>query len=176
MEIQNTTSEKLWTKYFTLTFVYSLFTSISSNMLMTAIPLYAIHLGGNNSISGVLFGLFMLVAILFRPLFGLLIDDKSRRMVLIIGGVISALISLSYVVAFSIGILLFLRSLHGIGFSATTNASGTIISDIVPKSRLAEGVGFFGLSNTLATAVGPAFSLFIINQFSYHALFLVSSV
>ena len=36
-----------------------------------------------------------------------------------------------------------MRSLHGIGFSATTNASGTIISDIVPKSRLAEGVGYF---------------------------------
>ena len=175
MQTQTNHSDKLWTKYFTLTFIYALFTSISSNMLMTAIPLYALHLGGDNSISGLLFGLFMLVAILFRPLFAALIDDKSRRMVLIIGGVISFFISLSYVLAFSVGLLLVLRSLHGIGFSATTNASGTIVSDIVPKSRLAEGVGFFGLSNTLATAVGPALTLYIIQYFSYNVLFLVSS-
>ena len=175
MQTQTNHSDKLWTKYFTLTFIYALFTSISSNMLMTAIPLYALHLGGDNSISGLLFGLFMLVAILFRPLFAALIDDKSRRMVLIIGGVISFFISLSYVMAFSVGLLLVLRSLHGIGFSATTNASGTIVSDIVPKSRLAEGVGFFGLSNTLATAVGPALTLYIIQYFSYNVLFLVSS-
>ena len=163
-------------KYFTLTFIYSLFTAISNNMLMTGIPLYAIHLGGNNSISGLLFGLFMAAAILFRPLFGTLIDDKSRRMVLIIGCIISTVISLSYVLAFSIGILLLVRSLHGIGFSATTNASGTIVSDIVPRSRLAEGVGYFGLSNTLATAIGPALSLLLIQHFNFNALFLVASI
>ena len=115
-------------------------------------------------------------AILFRPLFGTLIDDKSRRMVLIIGCIISTVISLSYVLAFSIGILLLVRSLHGIGFSATTNASGTIVSDIVPRSRLAEGVGYFGLSNTLATAVGPALSLLLIQHFNFNVLFLVASI
>ena len=166
------TREKLWTKYFTLTFIYALFTAISNNMLMTGIPLYAIHLGGNNSISGLLFGLFMGAAILFRPLFGTLIDDKSRRLVLIIGCMISTVISLSYVLAFSIGILLFVRSLHGVGFSATTNASGTIVSDIVPRSRLAEGVGYFGLSNTLATAIGPALSLLLIQHYHFNVLFL----
>ena len=170
------TREKLWTKYFTLTFIYSLFTAISNNMLMTGIPLYAIHLGGNNSISGLLFGLFMAAAILFRPLFGTLIDDKSRRMVLIVGCIISTVISLSYVFAFSIGILLLVRSLHGIGFSATTNASGTIVSDIVPRNRLAEGVGYFGLSITLATAVGPSLSLLLIQHFNYNALFLGASL
>ena len=77
---------------------------------------------------------------------------------------------------FSVGLLLVLRSLHGIGFSATTNAPGTIVSDIVPKSRLAEGVGYYVLSNTLATAVGPALTLFIIQYFSYNVLFLVSSL
>lgn len=167
--------EKLWTKYFILTFICSLFTGIANNMFMTALPLYAIHLGGDNSISGLLFGLFMFTAILFRPLFGTLSDDKSRKIVLIIGLIIGVLISVSYLAAISIGLLLFLRSLHGIGFSATTNASGTIISDILPGSRLAEGVGYFGLSITLATAVGPALSIFIISAFNYDVLFLVAS-
>jgi MFS family permease len=145
-------------------------------MLLTGLPLYAIHLGGDNSISGLLFGLFMLFAIFSRPLFGKLIDEKSRRMVLITGGVISAILSLSYVFALSIGLLLLLRAFHGFGFGATTNSSGTVVSDIVPKSRLAEGIGYFGLANTLATAVGPALSLFIIMNYNYNLLFIVSSI
>ena len=151
-------------------------TAISSNMLTTGLPLYAIHLGGDNSISGMLFGFFMFVAILFRPYFGKVSDEKNRRIVLIIGAVITAFISLSYLFAFSISLLLIMRSLHGIGFSATTNASGTIISDIVPKSRLAEGVGYFGLSNTIATAIGPALSIYLIQQFNYQILFTVAGL
>ncbi|MDR4886785.1 MFS transporter [Fredinandcohnia sp. QZ13] len=172
----NKNTEKLWTKYYFLTFVYAMSTQIANNMLMTGLPLYAIHLGGDNSISGMLFGFFMFVAIIFRPLFGKIIDEKSRRMVLIIGAVVTAFITLSYVVAFSISLLLVMRSLHGIGFSATTNASGTVISDIVPKRRLAEGVGYFGLSNTLATAVGPALTIYLIQQFNYQVLFIVAGL
>ncbi|MEH7235020.1 MFS transporter [Bacillus sp. JJ1562] len=175
-ETKNNNSEKLWTKSYFLTFFYAMSTQISNNMLMTGLPLYAIHLGGDNSISGMLFGFFMFVAILFRPYFGKLIDEKSRRIVLIIGAVVTAFITLSYVVAFSISLLLVMRSLHGIGFSATTNASGSVISDIVPKSRLAEGVGYFGLSNTLATAIGPALSIYLIQQFNYQTLFIVAGL
>ncbi|MEH7177855.1 MFS transporter [Neobacillus vireti] len=176
MQVNRNNSEKLWTKDYWLTFIYAMSTSIASNMLMTGLPLYAIHLGGDSSISGMLFGFFMFVAILFRPYFGKLSDEKSRRIVLIIGAVTTAFITLSYLVAFSISLLLILRSLHGIGFSATTNASGTIISDIVPKSRLAEGVGYFGLSSTIATAVGPALSIYLIQQFNYQILFIVAGL
>jgi len=149
-------------------------TQIANNMLMTGLPLYAIYLGGDNSISGMLFGFFMFVAILFRPYFGRLSDEKSRRIVLIIGAMVTAFITLSYVVAFSISLLLIMRSLHGIGFSATTNAAGTVISDIVPKKRLGEGIGYYGLSNTLATAIGPALTIYLIQQFNYQVLFIVS--
>jgi MFS family permease len=176
LQQQQNTSDKLWTKNYFLAFIYAMSTQISNNMLMTGLPLYAIYLGGDNSISGMLFGFFMFVAILFRPFFGKLIDEKSRRIVLIIGAVIAAFITLSYVVAFSISLLLVMRSLHGIGFSATTNASGTVVSDIVPKRRLAEGIGYFGLANTLSTAIGPALSIFLIQQYNYQFLFIVAGL
>lgn len=173
---QQSTVEKLWTKDYFLTFSYAMSTQISNNMLMTALPLYAIHLGGDNSISVMLFGFFMFVAILFRPYFGKLSDEKSRRIVLIIGAIVAAFITLSYVVAFTISLLLIMRSLHGIGFSATTNAAGTVISDIVPKKRLGEGIGYYGLSNTLSTAIGPALSIYLIQQFNYQVLFIVAGL
>lgn len=173
---QQTNSEKLWTKDYILTFSYAMSTQIANNMLMTALPLYAIYLGGDNSISGMLFGFFMFIAILSRPFFGKLSDEKSRRIVLIIGAVVATFLTLSYIAAFSISLLLIMRSIHGVGFAATTNGAGTVISDIVPKKRLGEGIGYYGLSNTLATAVGPALSIFLIQQFNYQILFLVAGI
>lgn len=167
-------TSKLWTKYYILIMIYSLLTSTANYMLMTAIPLYAIKLGGNKSIAGLMMGVFMIAAILFRPVFGKLLDDKSRRIVLIIGATISMFIYFSYLFAFSVGILLLFRAFNGIGFSATTNASGTVVSDVIPHDRLSEGVGYFGMSNTIATAFGPALSLFIIKYFDYNVLFFVA--
>jgi len=175
-QTQNERPPKLWTKYYLLIICYTLLTSTANNMLMTGIPLYAIYLGGNNSIAGLMMGLFMIFAILFRPLFGTLIDTKGRRMVLITGALICTTAFLSYTFAFSVGMLLILRAFNGIGFSANTNASGTVTADIIPKSRLAEGIGYYGVSNTIATAIGPALTLVIIKIFSYQALFIVAFI
>lgn len=175
MQAQLENTKKLWSKYYILIILFSLLSSTANHMLMIGVPLYAMHLGGNKSIAGLMMGMFMIVAILFRPLFGKLLDDRGRRMVLVTGITISALMCFLYTFAFSVGILLLLRALNGIGFSAMTNASGTIVSDVVPSSRLAEGVGYYGMSNTLATAVGPALTLFIIQYHSYKVLFVAAS-
>lgn len=176
MQTQSKGSQKLWTKYYLLIMLYSILTGTANNMLMTGIPLYAIHLGGSNSVAGLMMGIFMISAILFRPLFGTLVDTKSRRMVLMTGAMISTLSFFSYTFALSVGMLLVLRAVNGIGFSANTNASGTVVADIIPSSRLAEGIGYYGISNTLATAVGPALTLLIIKAFSYQALFITAFV
>jgi len=149
---------------------------MGNHMMITGIPLYAIHLGGNNSTAGLMMGVFMVAAILVRPFFGNLADTKSRRLVLLIGGIICSLSFFFYTFAFSVSLLLFLRVLNGIGFSANTNASGTVVADIIPKSRLSEGIGFYGISNVLATALGPALTLLIIKSLGYRTLFFITTV
>lgn len=167
--------QRLWTKHYILIIFFSIVTGISNFMMTTGTPLYAIKLGGNNSIAGLMMGVFMTFAILVRPFFGNLADRKSRRLVLMTGTIFSTVAFFSYSFAFSVGILLFIRAVHGIGFSANTNASGTVVSDIIPKSRLIEGIGYFGISNVLATAVGPALTLYIIKTGGYRVLFSVAA-
>ncbi len=144
-------------------------------MMITAIPLYAIQLGGNNSTAGLMMGLFMTAAILIRPVFGILADTKSRRIVLLIGSVICIMACSAYPFVVSIGMLMFFRAINGMGFSAYTNASGTVVADLIPKSRLAEGIGFYGISNVLASAVGPALTLTIIRHFGFAVLFIIAT-
>lgn len=46
-----------------------------------------------------------------------------------------------------------------------------MVADIVPPTRRGEGMGYYGLSNTFAMAVGPLLALFIVKQAGFDLLF-----
>lgn len=174
--IENTTENKLWSKHFAVIILINFFISITLNMQGSTISLYVQHIGGDKASVGIIIGAFTLSALLFRPLFGNLTDNKSRRMVLILGIVILAFVSLMYNLAYTVGILIFLRFLQGIGLSAETTALGTIISDIVPHSRLGEGLGFSSIAATIATGLGPVLGLYLIGHYNYNVFFTFTFV
>lgn len=92
-----------------------------------------------------------------------MLDDKGRRIVLILGLCLFSVSTLLLVVLANIGFIFVLRFFQGIGLSAYSTALGTILSDVVPASRLSEGVGYFGISATIAII----FMLFLTLAFAY---------
>ena len=67
-----------------------------------------------------------------------------------IGTAICLLAMGSYLFASTIFLLLAVRILHGAGFGITTTTYGTVVSDLIPSARRGEGMGYFGLSGTIA--------------------------
>jgi len=61
-------------------------------------------------------------------------------------------------------VLLVIRLINGAGMSLATTSSGAAVPDIVPKARLAEGVGIYGILSTVAQALGPLLALAIVNS------------
>lgn len=173
--IKNMSRERLWTRQFAFILLINFFASVIMNMLNSTMSLYVDHIGGNKASVGLITGIFSLSALFFRPWFGNLIDNKSRKLVLLIGVGILSLVSLSYTLVYSVIFLLVLRIIHGIGLSAQSTAIGTVISDIAPRSRLSEGVGFSGIAATIATAVGPSLGLYLIQNYNYNVFFGVAS-
>jgi len=53
------------------------------------------------------------------------------------------------------------RTLHGGPFGATTVANSTMAIDVLPASRRNEGIGFYGLSNNLASAIAPSVGIYL---------------
>jgi MFS family permease len=170
---RNLTKDKLWTKHFILLMLMSFFMNLIMNMQMPVIPMYTINIGGSNSTIGTITGIFTLSSVLFRPWFGNLLDTRGRRVILLAGIVILTLASLSYGFTQAIIVLFVIRFLHGIGFSAQTTAAGTITSDIVPASRLGEGISYSGIVMTAAGAVGPIFGLYMAQNYSYNVFFII---
>ena len=168
--------EKLWTKDFILMAVLSFFISVSLNITGTITPLYARHLGGDLSLLGLVMAFFTVSALIFRPYFGNMLDKKGRKLTIITGGIIFSVVTIAYGIVFSTIGLLALRFFHGLGFSAHSTASGTIVADIVPRSRLAEGIGFFGISHTLAMGLGPLVGLNLLEHRGFRDVFFLAAV
>ena len=67
----------------------------------------------------------------------------------------------AYLLAGSLLAFAVLRTLHGAPFGATTVANSTVAVDSLPFSRRAEGIGYYGLSNNVASALAPSVGLVI---------------
>ena len=173
-EPTGTYPDPLWTSNFVKIWIFNLALCMWAFMLTASFPFYIIDLGGTELLVGVAAGGFAMAALVMRPLAGWLLDNKSRSQLLMFGTLALLLISLLlYLIPF-LAIVMLLRVLSGLLFSGTTTASQTNACDTIPQSRFGEGLGFLGMGNTLATALGPALGLMLIAGFGFPTLFAVS--
>lgn len=166
--------EKLWNSLYIKMLVIALFLSVCANMLNTSLPLYVQELGADKSIAGMVMGTFTIAALLCRPIYGNLVDTKGRKLVLLIGIAIVAVSAFGFTVTTSIMMILVLRAVMGVGFSGFSTAGGTVVADVLPSSRLTEGIGYYGVSANIATAIGPQISLLLIGTLGYNSVFITS--
>jgi MFS family permease len=71
---------------------------------------------------------------------------------------------------------LVIRVIHGMGYSASTNATGTIAADVIPKERRGQGFGYYGFVMTASLALGPAAALMIMKSSNIETAFAVAAV
>jgi predicted MFS family arabinose efflux permease len=65
---------------------------------------------------------------------------------------------------------------HGIAYGAAATSVGTIVAGMIPAERRGEGLGYYLLSITLASAVGPFIGMFIISHGGFNAIFTVCTI
>ena len=83
---------------------------------------------------------------------------------------------LMYPVIKSLSFLLVLRSLNGIAFSLVSTSAITLVVDVTAESRLKAGIGYYAVSGTLASAVGPAVGMLILQKGDFLHLFLANGI
>ncbi|MGI9862035.1 MFS transporter [Moorella naiadis] len=165
----------LWTRDFILLSLANLFVFTGFQMLMPTLPKYVAALGGNSLVVGFTIGIFTISAVLVRPWLGREMDRRGRRGIYLFGLLIFVLAVLAYSMATSILFLLLLRLIHGVGWGGSTTAGGTMVTDVLPPQRRAEGMGYYGLFSNLAMAIAPALGLALLEQTSFQILFLTSA-
>lgn len=150
-----------------------LFWSSLASMLPT-LPPYIEDVGGTKQQVGIVMGCFAIGLLLFRPRLGHLADQRSRKLVVMIGTSVAAIAPLGYLVAHSIGLLMILRAFHGISIAAFTTGYLTLVADLSPERQRGELIGYMSLVTPVGMALGPAFGGLLQGAAGYTALFLFS--
>ena len=159
---------KVWTANFMMYFSFYFVTPL--------LPLYLRDVfNADKAMIGLVLSGYSIAALAIRFFSGYIVDRFSRKKVLLIGYASFALFFLGYYLTGSIILFAVIRTLHGAPFGLTSVSSNTVAIDVLPSQRRGEGIGYWGLSNNFAMAVGPSLSLMLYHHFdSYNLLFTVS--
>ncbi|WP_256762043.1 MFS transporter [Cohnella sp. WQ 127256] len=168
---------RLWTKAFIVLTVCSLFLFLNLQMLLASFPAYVkseFHAG--DLMVSLVTSVFALTAIATRFMTAFLMRKVKRNVLLYIGMAIAAAITGMYVFADSIGSLLLMRVGYGIGFGMASTIIPTIVSQIIPVKRMGEGIGYFGLSTSLAMSIGPLIGLNVMESSGFSMLTTIGMI
>lgn len=164
-KLWNSNYIKVWTGNFLMYFAFMLLTPL--------LPLYLSDTyAADKQMIGIVLSGYALAALLIRPFSGFFVDSFPRKMMLLIFYLLTASFFGGYLLAGSLTMFAAFRMLHGAPFGATGVSLATVAMDVLPSSRRAEGVGYFGLSNNIATAISPGIAMFLFARYhSYEMLF-----
>jgi predicted MFS family arabinose efflux permease len=170
------TKEKLWNSNYTKVWIANFMIFFSFMLLAPMLPLYMSDtFDANKDIIGIVLSGYTLTALLIRPFSGFFVDSFPRKKVLLICYFLFFIFFAGYLAAGTLLIFAIVRTLHGAPFGATTVSNSTVAIDVLPPSRRAEGIGYYGLSNNIASAIGPSVAIWIHEMTgSYDLIFLLS--
>jgi MFS family permease len=148
--------EPLFTARFFVMCGFSFTVFVSAFLLFPTAPFRILELGGGEGAAGLFLGFLTYASAVSAPFTGALADRIGRRRTLIACSLGIAAFSAIYALTPGYRLLLGLVPLHGVLWSALLTASAAHTTDIIPESRRAEGIGYWGLSTILAVAFAPS--------------------
>ena len=163
---------KLWTKDFIIVSGVNFLVTLVFYLLIVIIGVYAVgEYGATASEAGLITGLFIVGALAGRLFTGRSIESLGRKRTLFTGLILFALTTALYFIQLGIPFLMLTRFLHGAAMGMASTATGTIVAQTIPATRKGEGVGYFSMSATLATAIGPFIGLYMSSKTGMTAIF-----
>lgn len=171
----NGPGEKLWSKYFILACLITLFIGLAMTMINSTMAKYIYTLYGKASFSGYLNAAFAVLAVLARLVSGDLSDRRGRMKVILFGAGIFAVSAFCFGVFPYAAALIIFRALQGFGYATATTANNAAGADVLPENRMSEGIGYLGLGYSLATAVGAAIALSLVKGDDYSLVFYATT-
>lgn len=168
--------DRLWNSNYIKVWVANFMIFFSFMIVMPLLPLYLSEIFmANKHVIGLVLSGYTITALLIRPLSGYLVDSFSRKKILLISYFLFFIFFAGYIVATSLLLFTIIRTIHGAPMGTVTVANSTVAIDVLPSTRRAEGIGYYGLSNNLATAIAPTVGLLMYQYFhSYDIVFIIA--
>ena len=169
--------ERLWNRNYMKVWTANFMLFFSFMVLTPLLPLYLSDTFGTGKHTiGLILSGYTLTALMMRSVSGYLVDSRPRKLVLMVCyGLFAFFFAGYFVTGWSLVLFALIRTLHGAPFGAATVANSTVAIDVLHPTRRAEGIGYYGLSNNIATALSPSVGLYIYELTgNYNLIFLIA--
>lgn len=170
------TRDILWNRNYVKVLSANFMLYFSFMLLTPLLPLYlsdTYH--ADKDVIGMVLSGYTITSLVVRLFSGYIVDSFPRRMVLLASFLTFSLFFAGYLVTGGLLFFAVVRTLHGAPFGLATVANSTVAIDVLPSSRRTEGIGYYGLSNNVATAISPTIALWVFAATQdYGHLFLLS--
>jgi MFS family permease len=117
---------------------------------------------------------FAVAAVVARPFLGRLTERFGRRALMMAGAMLAAGAGAATGLATALWQVLVLRALMGLGEAALFVAAATLIADLSPPHRRAEGASYFSVAVYGGIGLGPSIGEWVLGDDRYALAFLVA--
>ena len=169
---------RIWTVGFCLLFAINILVIITYVMLFSTMAYYAVlSFAASDAAAGLTSSLFLFASMFARVMCGRFGEAFGLKRATIVSCALMLFSCILYLFsANSLVLLLVTRTLHGLAFGVAATTVPSLVAKSLPAEVAGVGTGYFMLSNTLGTAVGPWLGLMLANAGRYTELFVFSSV
>ncbi|MCF0213699.1 MAG: MFS transporter [Muribaculaceae bacterium] len=133
---------------------------LSFYAIMPVLPYFLEQVfNATDSVIGIVISTYSVACILIRPFSGWMLDTMRRRPIYLAAYAVFMVAMGCYPLFTLLGIVVLIRFVHGLAFGVASASGTTLVTYLVPRPRLGEGLGLYGLSSTIAMSVGPMIGL-----------------
>lgn len=171
------TEDRLLTRPFLLVTLSTLAFFVYVGVMVPLVPRFAENeLGGGELAIGLNLVAFSVATVLIRPLLGPIADRRGRRALMVGGCLLAAVSGALTGLSGNLGVFLALRALAGIGEAAQYVGAATIIADLSPPHRRAEGASYFSAAVFGGIGIGPVFGEAMLGDDRFVRAFMLGAI
>lgn len=175
--MENHQKEKLFNKGFISITLINFVVYLVYYLLMVIIAVIAQdNLHATLGQAGLASGIYIIGTLLARLFMGKTLELIGRKKVLRYGSLFYLVTTIAYLFIPNMGVMYLVRLLNGFGYGTVSTATNAIVTAYIPKSRHGEGINYYGLSTSLAAAIGPFVGLVLLDKTDFKFIIFFSIV
>lgn len=121
-------------------------------------------------------GIYIIGTLIARLYIGKKLELIGRKQMLRFGAIIYLITTIAYLISTNIIILDTVRFLNGFAYGTISTAANAIVTAYIPKSRNGEGINYYGLSTSLAAAIGPFIGILLLPIVGFKSVIILAIV
>lgn len=134
------------------------------------------ELGASPAQAGFAAGIYIIGTLIARLYIGKKLELIGRKQMLRFGAIIYLITTIAYLISTNIIILDTVRFLNGFAYGTISTAANAIVTAYIPKSRNGEGINYYGLSTSLAAAIGPFIGILLLPIIGFKSVIILAIV